>query len=82
MGARQLNEIRTGSPQRIGGVTLLPLEEWTVVVRVEGRRVFAHGNKRAIGIVIQEEGRTRAVDLTGDPLDMNDLRGRAAGLGR
>jgi hypothetical protein len=80
VGSRRLKEVRAGRPHEIHGATIVPLEEWDVVVRVIGRRILAHGGKRAVGVVIRERGNTRAFDLFGDPLDLEELRGRVIGL--
>ena len=74
MGSHRLTELRAGPPREIEGVTIVPLEAWDVVVRTVGLRVLAHGAKEAVGVIVREKGITRAFDLFGDPLDLEELR--------
>ena len=80
MERRTLNELRAGAPLRVAGVTIVPLERWHVTVASDGRRVFAGADKRAAGVVVVDSRGTAAVDEAGEPLDLDDLIDRAAGL--
>lgn len=75
-----MTELRAGDPLHAAGVTIVPLEETRVTVHGDRGRVIAGGVKRAVGVVITDAGGTRALDDTGHPLDLEELRGRVAGL--
>jgi hypothetical protein len=80
VGQQTLTELRAGTPLRAGGVTIVPLERWHVTVGSRGRRVYVNGGKRPTAIVIVDPHGVRAVDDAGIPLELDDLRERAAGL--
>jgi hypothetical protein len=80
MGARTLTELRAGPPLHAAGVTLVPLEELSITVHCDRGRLVAGATKRAVGVVISDAQGTRAIDETGQPLDLSELRERLPGL--
>ena len=80
MERRTLAELRAGTPLRLAGLTIVPLEQWRVAVGCSEGRVFAGAVKRAAGIVLLDPRGAWALDESGRPLDLEDLADRAVGL--
>ena len=80
MGRETLSEWRTGAPLRVRDLMLVPLERLRITVSCDGRRLYADAGKHAAGVVIVDADGARAMDHTGQPLDIDDLATRVAGL--
>lgn len=80
MGPETVSETRIGAPLHLDGVTLLPLEHVDVNVSLHGQRILATARKYPVGVVLLGADGTRAVDETGQPLDLEELKDSVRGL--
>lgn len=73
MVARKVTERRVGAPLRVGGVTIVPVEEVGMAVQFGAGRLFASAGRRVVAVVVIEGGVARALDDAGRALDLDHI---------
>lgn len=80
MAPRTLTTLRAGAAFHRGDLTLVPVERSCVTVACRWRRLYAGVTKDVAAIVIVAPDGDRALDVSGEPVDLAKLLARASGL--
>lgn len=65
-----MKEVRTGQPQSVNNMTIVPLEEITVSCKNDDRAPMFYFSKNPLGVVIATPQRKWAIGIEGETLDL------------